>query len=73
MEMRAKIARRLRRGSQPGRARDRTAGRFEKGHEKSGGRKRGVKDILTREAKEAIIQGLSAVGEDGRGKDELVG
>jgi hypothetical protein len=68
-----KLAKRLTRGSQPGRARNASAGRYRAGHKKSGGRKKGVQNIMTRELKEAILHAASRHGEDGKGLNGLEG
>ena len=70
----AKIkAARLTRGSHPGRARDAGAGRYRKGHEKSGGRKKGTPNRLTAELKEMILLAFTELGADGHGKEGLKG
>ena len=46
---------------------------FKKGKPKTGGRKPGVPNKLTREIKEAILAGGEQVGYDGKGKDGLPG
>jgi hypothetical protein len=68
-----RLAARLTRGSQPGRAR--VAGkRFTKDYQPKGrGRRKGVPNIITREVKEAILAACKAVGSDGHGKDGLTG
>jgi hypothetical protein len=58
----------------PARFRRRVVGRpFEPGREKTGGRKKGVRNISTNDVKEAIVTALTQVGEDGHGHDGLVG
>lgn len=47
--------------------------RFKKGHNKVAGRQKGTQNKITRELKEAIITAAEMVGQDGRGKDGLVG
>jgi hypothetical protein len=67
-----KVARRLRRGSMPHNARQ--AGvRFEKGHAKRGGRKKGVPNLLTGEAKDLIYEAAVRVGSDGEGEEGALG
>ena len=66
------ITQRLTRGSQPARSRDGGA-RFQKRHQKVGGRKKGVQNLLTRELKQAIINGAIRHGEDGKGRNGLEG
>jgi hypothetical protein len=68
-----KLARRLVRGSQPAQARAAGGGRFEKKHRKTGGRRKGVQNHLTRDVKEAIVNAAIRVGADGAGKDGLEG
>jgi hypothetical protein len=46
---------------------------WKKGRPKTGGRKRGVPNTITRELKEAIIKAAESHGRDGKGKDALVG
>jgi hypothetical protein len=67
-----KLARRLRRGTSPDNARV-VGVRFEKGHTKRGGRKKGVPNIMTRDIQEALIAGTIASGYDKKGKDGMVG
>ena len=67
-----KLASRLRRGASPHNSRE--AGvRFEKGHAKRGGRKKGVPNNLSRDLKEAIVEAAIAFGYDTKGKDGLRG
>jgi hypothetical protein len=54
----------------PDRARN---GRFEKGHQKRGGRKPGTPNKITIMLKDASILAADQVGRDGKGKDRLVG
>ena len=68
-----KIANRLAKGSAPGRARANPGRRYRKGRRKTGGRAPGTPNVMTREVKEAIIEGLSRIGSDGKGKDAIVG
>jgi hypothetical protein len=68
-----RLATRLARGSQPLRRRAQGK-RFDQKHQPRGrGRPKGARNLLTREVKEAIIIGLSELGEDLRGKGGLVG
>jgi hypothetical protein len=67
-----KIASRLRRGASPHNSREAGA-RFERGHAKRGGRKKGVPNRLTREIKEAIIAACEQHGSDGKGTGGLPG
>jgi hypothetical protein len=46
---------------------------WKKGRPKTGGRKKGVPNIITRELKEAIIKAAELQGRDAKGKDSLVG
>jgi hypothetical protein len=46
---------------------------FQIGHQKMGGRKKGTPNYTTKFAREAIIEGLSAIGEDGQGLNGLTG
>ncbi len=66
---------RMNRGSAPGRERDtyQRPGSFKPGHKKQGGRKRGTPNALTAESKKAALKTAYLVGEDGNGKDGLVG
>jgi hypothetical protein len=66
------LASRLRRGASPHNSREAGA-RFEKGHAKRGGRKKGVPNKLSRDLKEAIIEAAIASGYDTKGKDGLTG
>ena len=68
-----RIAARLTRGSQPGRAR--VAGkRFTKDYQPKGrGRRKGVPNIITREVKEAVIAAVNRHGSDGQGTDGMEG
>lgn len=68
-----KTTKRLRRGSQPARARAAGGVRYKKGHKKVGGRKKGVPNLLTREMREAIVNAAIRLGADGKGKDGLEG
>jgi hypothetical protein len=46
---------------------------WKKGRPKTGGRKKGVQNIITRELKDAIIKAAELHGQDGKGKDAVVG
>src|SRR6516164_8106868 len=46
---------------------------FQIGHQKMGGRKKGTPNYTTKFAREAIIEGLAAIGEDGHGLNGLTG
>jgi hypothetical protein len=63
------------RGSAPDRARsaDLRPGSFKPGHEKRGGRKRGTPNLFTIDYKKAILEAVYRVGNDGNGKDGVVG
>lgn len=50
-----------------------TPHRFAKGHEKKGGREKGVKNKVTVQLKEAILQAAELEGSDRNGKGGLVG
>jgi hypothetical protein len=67
-----KLLRRLRRGSMPQNAR---AGgvKFEEGHAKQGGRKKGVPNVLSGDVKTAIIEGGIGSGYNTKGKGGLTG
>ena len=69
------MADRMNRGSAPGRERDadQRPGSFKPGHEKQGGRKRGTPNALTADCRKAVLKAAYHVGEDGNGKDGLVG
>lgn len=66
---------RKKRGSAPGRERaaNQRPGSFKPGHKKQGGRKRGTPNALTADYKKAAMEAAYRVGEDGNGKDGLVG
>jgi hypothetical protein len=66
---------RFMRGSAADRARpaDLRPGSFKQGHEKRGGRKRGTPNSLSIDYKKAIFEAAYRVGEDGNGKDGIVG
>ncbi len=66
---------RMSRGSAPGRERDanRRPGSFKPGHKKQGGRKRGTPNALTADYRKASLEAAYRVGEDGNGKDGLIG
>jgi hypothetical protein len=68
-----RVVNRIMRGSQPARAPVAGRGRFEKGHKKSGGRRKGVPNAMTRELREAILNAATKLGEDGKGRDGLEG
>jgi hypothetical protein len=57
-----KAFQRLTRGSRPARGRDGGPGHYKKGHKKTGGRKKGVPNVLTRDVRQAIIDGLTEFG-----------
>jgi hypothetical protein len=63
------------RGSAPGRAQhaDQRPGSFKSGHEKRGGRQRGTPNVLSIDYKKAMLEAAYRVGNDGNGKDGLVG
>jgi hypothetical protein len=63
------------RGSAPGRAQpaDRRPGSFKQGHEKRGGRKRGTPNLLSIDFERRLFEAAYRIGEDGNGKDGLVG
>jgi hypothetical protein len=65
----------LKRGSAPGREQPDylRPGSFKPGHEKRGGRKRGTPNALSADYKRAIIEAAYRVGNDGNGKDGVVG
>jgi hypothetical protein len=65
----------LMRGSAPNRAQPDYArpGSFKKGREKRGGRKRGTPNVISIDYKKAILEAAYRVGNDGNGKDGLVG
>jgi hypothetical protein len=67
-----KLASRLRRGASPHNSREAGA-RFEEGHAKRAGRKKGVPNRLTREIKEAIIAACEQHGSDGKATGGLQG
>jgi hypothetical protein len=67
-----KLASRLRRGARPQNSRN-SGVRFEKGHAKRAGRKKGVPNRLTREIKEAIVAACEQHGSDGMGTGGLQG
>lgn len=46
---------------------------FYKGHPKWGGRKKGTPNVATRMLKEAVLMAAEQYGQDGAGKDGLVG
>jgi len=64
-----------RRGSAPNRAQPDYArrGSFGQGHKKLGGRKRGTPNVFSIDYKKAIIEAAWRIGEDGNGKDGIVG
>lgn len=63
------------RGSAPGRAQpaDQRPGSFKKGHKKRGGRKRGTPNVFSIDYKKAILEATYRVGQDGNGKNGVVG
>ena len=63
------------RGSAPARARSAhlRPGSFKPGHEKRGGRKRGTPNLFTIDYKKAILEAAYRIGEDGNGKNGIVG
>jgi hypothetical protein len=63
------------RGSAPGRARDpwQNPGAFEPRHAKTGGRKRGTRNLITPEHRAAVLEAADRVGYDGNGKDGVGG
>jgi hypothetical protein len=63
------------RASAPGRQRDasKRPGTFKHGHEKLGGRKRGTPNVFSRDYKKAILEAGYRLGQDGNGKDGIVG
>jgi hypothetical protein len=65
----------LKRGSAPNRARLDYArpGSFKSGHEKQGRRKRGTPNLISADYKKAILEAAYRVGQDGNGKDGVVG
>jgi hypothetical protein len=70
------MTKRLNRGTAPGRARHyehMRPGSFKPGHRKLGGRKRGTPNALSADYKKAILEAAYRIGEDGNGKDGLVG
>jgi hypothetical protein len=48
-------------------------GRFEKGHRKVGGRRKGTPNVFSRDLKQAIVNALTKIGRDGNGTDGLQG
>ena len=65
----------FRRGSAPGREQPDylRPGSFKPGHEKRGGRKRGTPNAVSADYKRSILEAAYRVGNDGNGKDGLVG
>jgi hypothetical protein len=65
----------FKRGSAPGRAQsaDRRPGSFKQGHEKRGGRKRGTPNLFSIDYKKALFEAAYRIGQDGNGKNGLVG
>ena len=63
------------RGTAPGRARDadELSGSFQRGHEKRGGRKPGTPNVFSLAYKKLIVEAAYRVGEDGNGRDGVVG
>jgi hypothetical protein len=68
------LLKRLTRGSQPGRRRNKGK-RFSKEHQpkRGPGRPKGARNYVTRNVLEALINAVNRFGEDGRGKDGLEG
>jgi hypothetical protein len=66
---------RFMRGSAPGRAQPAylRPGSFKQGHEKRGGRKRGTPNLLSIDYKKAILEAAYRIGQDGNGKNGIVG
>jgi len=66
---------RFTRGSAPGRAQPEylRPGSFKQGHKKLGGRKRGTPNILPIDYKKAIREAAYRIGQDGNGKNGVVG
>jgi hypothetical protein len=66
---------RFMRGGAPGRAQPAflRPGSFKSGHAKRGGRKRGIRNIFSPDYKKAIVEAAYRVGQDGNGKNGLVG
>jgi hypothetical protein len=66
---------RLMRGSAPNRAQPDYArpGSFKPGRQKQGGRKPGTPNVFSIDYKKAIIEAAWRIGEDGNGKDGIVG
>ncbi len=65
----------LKRGGAPNRAQPYYArpGSFKSGHEKRGGRKRGTPNLISADYRTAIFEAAYRVGNDGNGKDGIVG
>lgn len=63
------------RGSAPGRAQPAhlRPGSFKEGHEKRGGRKRGTPNFFSIDYKKVILEAAYRIGEDGNGKNGVVG
>jgi hypothetical protein len=63
------------RGSAPGRAQPAylRPGSFKQGHEKRGGRKRGTPNFFSIDYKKAILEAAYRIGQDGNGKNGVVG
>ena len=63
------------RGSAPDRARpaDLRPGSFKPGDQKRGGRKRGTPNLFTIDYKKAILEAAYRIGQDGNGKDGVLG
>ncbi len=62
-------------GTSPGRARPESSRprSFQNGHQKVGGRKPGTPNFFSADYKKTILEAAYRVGEDGNGKDGLVG
>ena len=65
----------LKRGSAPNRDHPdyERPGSFKPGHQKIGGRKRGTPNVLTADYKRAILEAAYQIGNDGNGRDGIVG
>jgi hypothetical protein len=68
-----RLAKRLTLGSQPTRGSAPGPARYQKGHQKSGGRRKGTPNRLTTEIKETILAAFAELGADGNGKEGLKG
>jgi hypothetical protein len=61
------------RGSAPGRAQPADRRSFKQGHEKRGGRKRGTPNFFSIDYKKALFEAAHRIGQDGNGKNGIVG